>query len=544
MLLVLLQRWRRTTGVVAFFHPYCNDGGGGERVLWCAVQALLDQDKKILIVIYTGDRVSKDKILSKAKERFGFAVDGRRIRFVPLYFRWIVEARYYPVFTLLGQSIGGGLLALEALLRLNPEVFIDTMGVASSYPIARYIFGSKVACYVHYPAISTDMLSLVGRREASYNNRAIISNSYVLSRVKVVYYQMLAFVYGLQGACAHAVLCNSSWTAEHIMDLWGIDPRIVPPPCNTQDLQQLDLGGASDRLARAVPPGEKPRAAARRLQDPRGARPRLRRAAGHPGELPERGGRGACARRPAAHCGAGAGGACGGAHQRAVGRAAEHVAPASKGWGAHDVERAFWDQHRRVHGRGRGPRGARLGRPARGHRGGAQRASHRLSRHHAGAVRARLRACPHHVPARVRSHPWRAPAPPPCSARARWARAAALAHYHRRCGAAGRAAPPPARRRSSANAWRCGAAGSNSCRSARVEAPSGACPRPHSVCVRSFVRSLGGRSPCAACGACRADAGRCSVRFPRRRDQVKRGRALAGFRTRRSSGSFCCRSPR
>jgi len=243
MLLVLLQRWRRTTGVVAFFHPYCNDGGGGERVLWCAVQALLDQDKKILIVIYTGDRVSKEKILSKAKERFGFAVDGRRIRFVPLYFRWIVEARYYPVFTLLGQSIGGALLALEALLRLNPEVFIDTMGVASSYPIARYIFGSKVACYVHYPAISTDMLSLVGRREASYNNRTIISNSYVLSRVKVVYYQMLAFVYGLQGACAHAVLCNSSWTAEHIMDLWGIDPRIVPPPCNTQDLQQLDLGG-------------------------------------------------------------------------------------------------------------------------------------------------------------------------------------------------------------------------------------------------------------------------------------------------------------
>jgi hypothetical protein len=23
-------------GVVAFFHPFTNDGGGGERVLWCA----------------------------------------------------------------------------------------------------------------------------------------------------------------------------------------------------------------------------------------------------------------------------------------------------------------------------------------------------------------------------------------------------------------------------------------------------------------------------------------------------------------------------
>ena len=25
---------------VAFFHPYCNAGGGGERVLWCAVRAV------------------------------------------------------------------------------------------------------------------------------------------------------------------------------------------------------------------------------------------------------------------------------------------------------------------------------------------------------------------------------------------------------------------------------------------------------------------------------------------------------------------------
>ena len=25
---------------VAFFHPYCNAGGGGEKVLWMAVQAL------------------------------------------------------------------------------------------------------------------------------------------------------------------------------------------------------------------------------------------------------------------------------------------------------------------------------------------------------------------------------------------------------------------------------------------------------------------------------------------------------------------------
>lgn len=35
------KRTRKTSGkVVGFFHPYCNAGGGGERVLWCAIRAI------------------------------------------------------------------------------------------------------------------------------------------------------------------------------------------------------------------------------------------------------------------------------------------------------------------------------------------------------------------------------------------------------------------------------------------------------------------------------------------------------------------------
>lgn len=29
-----------STQCVGVFHPYCNAGGGGERVLWCAIRAL------------------------------------------------------------------------------------------------------------------------------------------------------------------------------------------------------------------------------------------------------------------------------------------------------------------------------------------------------------------------------------------------------------------------------------------------------------------------------------------------------------------------
>lgn len=51
LLPILLVKWRKfyskkrkerqqTGMVVGIFHPYCNAGGGGERVLWAAVQAI------------------------------------------------------------------------------------------------------------------------------------------------------------------------------------------------------------------------------------------------------------------------------------------------------------------------------------------------------------------------------------------------------------------------------------------------------------------------------------------------------------------------
>lgn len=36
---------------VAFFHPYCNAGGGGEKVLWAAIQSLQNKLGAYKIVI-------------------------------------------------------------------------------------------------------------------------------------------------------------------------------------------------------------------------------------------------------------------------------------------------------------------------------------------------------------------------------------------------------------------------------------------------------------------------------------------------------------
>lgn len=47
---------------IAFFHPYCSSGGGGERVLWKAIQALDELHAEGLsfeIVVYTVDAASE-----------------------------------------------------------------------------------------------------------------------------------------------------------------------------------------------------------------------------------------------------------------------------------------------------------------------------------------------------------------------------------------------------------------------------------------------------------------------------------------------------
>jgi alpha-1,2-mannosyltransferase len=87
--------------------------------------------------------------------------------------KW-VEAKTYPRFTIIGQSLGSMILAWEALSKLTPLIFLDTSGYAFTYVLARAA-GSFVMCYTHYPTISTDMLERVRSRASLYNNDVRIS---------------------------------------------------------------------------------------------------------------------------------------------------------------------------------------------------------------------------------------------------------------------------------------------------------------------------------------------------------------------------------
>ena len=104
---------------VAFFHPYANSGGGGEMVLWQAVRALQRVRPDCEISIYTGDKESDEEILKRTRDRFNLSLSGP-VQFVRLKRRWLLEAKYYPRFTMLGQSLGSMLLAWEALWLMVP----------------------------------------------------------------------------------------------------------------------------------------------------------------------------------------------------------------------------------------------------------------------------------------------------------------------------------------------------------------------------------------------------------------------------------------
>jgi alpha-1,2-mannosyltransferase len=231
------------TKIIGFFHPFANSGGGGERVLWCAIKALEEvhlDDKspnKYHVIIYTGDNdATPQQILQKCKDRFGVAFEGKMIiEFKYLKKRSWVRAERYKRFTLLGQSVGSMVLGWEALCSALPDVFIDSTGYAFTMPLARFFGGCKVVAYTHYPTISTDMLSMVFSRRPSYNNDVVVSNSWLKSAVKYVYYWMYALMYRFVGQFAHLVMVNSSWTYGHISGLWGTrNTFIVYPPCDVE----------------------------------------------------------------------------------------------------------------------------------------------------------------------------------------------------------------------------------------------------------------------------------------------------------------------
>ena len=98
----------------------------------------------------------------------------------------------------------------------------------------------RVVAYVHYPAISRDMINRVVQQRPVYNNNEMISGSHTLSRVKVIYYKVLMLGYSICGSFANLVMCNSHWTARHVREMWRTEVSVVYPPCDIEKFLDID----------------------------------------------------------------------------------------------------------------------------------------------------------------------------------------------------------------------------------------------------------------------------------------------------------------
>lgn len=226
---------------VGFFHPYCNAGGGGERVLWIAIKAIQEKYPQVNCYVYTGDiEVTEQEILKNVEKRFNVILL-RPVYFIFLKRRKWVEAYMYPYFTLLGQSLGSLYLGWEALMSFVPDIYIDSMGYAFTLPLFKLLGNCFVSCYIHYPTISTDMLDKVTQRTQTFNNQRIIAKSPMLTFFKLWYYRIFAALYGLAGKFSDIVMVNSTWTKNHIDKIWKMPEKtyLVYPPCDIEEFRSI-----------------------------------------------------------------------------------------------------------------------------------------------------------------------------------------------------------------------------------------------------------------------------------------------------------------
>ncbi|KAI9848191.1 MAG: asparagine-linked glycosylation protein [Sclerophora amabilis] len=242
-------------GIVGFFHPFCNAGGGGERVLWAAIRATQERWPNAICVVYTGDHESdKATIIDRVEDRFNILLNPPTVMFLYLSTRHYVLSSTWPRFTLLGQSLGSLISAYDAFSLLVPDIYIDTMGYAFTLAFTKFLFPDvPTGAYVHYPTISTDMLGSLDEGGQGVNAGSGKGLRGVLKRQ---YWQLFAQMYSWSGGDVDVVMTNSTWTQGHMRTLWGPSRgrgrkahtiEVVFPPVAVKELEeQIEVTPASE----------------------------------------------------------------------------------------------------------------------------------------------------------------------------------------------------------------------------------------------------------------------------------------------------------
>lgn len=229
---------RRRSNSVCFFHPNCSDCGGGEKVLWVAVESFSKRYGKNLYIYSSSGH--KEKLFEVVKQRFSIELSPS-INIIDVGPASFLAKNRFPRFTLILQSIYSIIYAFKCLNKHVPSVVIDTTGAPFASFVWKLFGGCKVILYIHYPFISTDMLNFVKSSNIGYNNNERIAKSKLLTSLKVIYYNFIAIIYSYVGSVSDVIMVNSKWTSNHIEEIFKKSPTIVYPPCDTEKYYDLPL---------------------------------------------------------------------------------------------------------------------------------------------------------------------------------------------------------------------------------------------------------------------------------------------------------------
>lgn len=231
--------------IIAFFHPYAAGRGGGERVLWAAINGLSDRKDVGRVIIYSNDD-KKSEIIEARNKIFNFKskIEDSKIMLKKLKFVHLMDPMVWPIATLFGQSIGSVIVLLVALLTSSvsdwPDVYIDTTGCPFTLPIAKILTGAKTHAYIHYPTMSNDMLKKVSSKTTDFNNSEIFTKIFFLFKLKLLYYRFFLLCYRICGMFVDTAVGNSIWTVFRVQEVWKrTDVAILYPPAAIRDNKAL-----------------------------------------------------------------------------------------------------------------------------------------------------------------------------------------------------------------------------------------------------------------------------------------------------------------
>lgn len=132
------------------------------------------------------------------------------------------------------------------------------MGYAFSLAFCKILLHDvPTGAYVHYPTISTDMLSSLDPTSTTGTQGVNAGKGRGAAGAgKKIYWELFAKLYSVVGTSIDEVMTNSSWTLGHINSLWGSwrneyhksSPRVVYPPVAVEELEkEVEISEASEK---------------------------------------------------------------------------------------------------------------------------------------------------------------------------------------------------------------------------------------------------------------------------------------------------------